>query len=88
MKDARNEAQAEIETLKAEKAEEYAAYERAVLGSLEGSVAEYAKETAIRLEEVRRTGEAQLPAVATRLLEAITTVEPRIHVNAQLRLKE
>lgn len=88
MKDARNEAQAEIEALKSEKVEEYTAYERAVMGSLEGAVAEYAKETAIRLEEVQRTGEAQLPVVVSRLLEAITKVEPRMHVDARLRLEK
>ena len=88
LKDARAEAQKEIETLKRTKQEEYAAYERSVLGSLEGTVQEYTRETQCKLEEIRQIAGEKEGEVVKLLLGTVTKVESHIHRNSSLRMRE
>lgn len=88
LKDARNEAQKEIENLKREKADEYAAYEKNVMAGLETTFEEYAKETTIKLEQVKSTSEQHKEQVVKELLNLVMQVEPAVHPNAELRMKK
>lgn len=88
LKDARHDAQREIEALKRLKQEEYTLYERSVMGSLDETVAQYGRETATKLEEIKRTGEEKCEEVAKVLLETVLKVEPQMHRNASLRMRE
>lgn len=88
LKDARNEAQKEIETLKQGKAEEYAAYERSVMVGLEATIEEYARDTAGKLEQVKSTGESHMEEVIGELLKTIIDVETTICPNTSLRMKK
>jgi V-type H+-transporting ATPase subunit G len=88
LKDARTDAHQEIEALKRAKQTEYAEYERTVMGSLETTVEEYGRETAVALEEIKRVGEQKNAEVAKILLATVVKVEPQIHRNAALRMRE
>ena len=88
LKDARAEASKEIESLKQQKAAEYGAFEMEVALSLREAVEEYDKKTALELEQVRKTGQDNREQVVQFLLEAVTKVQPHMHPNASLRIKE
>ncbi|PJF19723.1 V-type ATPase, G subunit [Paramicrosporidium saccamoebae] len=86
--DARADAHHEIEALKRSKQTEYTEYERTVMGSLEATVEEYGRETAVALEEIKRVGEQKSAEAAKVLLATVIKVEPQIHRNAALRMRE
>lgn len=88
LKDARHEAQLEIEALKQAKHEEYLEYERSVLGSLDATMAECAAETATKLEEIRRIAQERSAEAVKLLLDTVTSLEPQLHLNAALRMRE
>lgn len=88
IKDARAEAQQEIESLKKSHHESYLAYEKEILGSLDAEVAKYAEETVKKIEEVKKTGEEKSPEIVKLLLETVVKVDAKIHPNASLRLCE
>ena len=88
LKDARREAQLEIEALKQVKHEEYLEYERSVLGSLDVTIAECAQETATTLEEIRKTATEKSKDAVEAVLDAVLAVKPAIHLNSALRIRE
>ena len=88
LKDARAEASKEIESLKQQKIAEYGAFEMEVALSLREAVEEYDKKTTLELEEVQKTGQDNREQVVQFLLETVTKVQPHMHLNASLRIKE
>lgn len=85
LKDARAEAQTEIEALKRAKQEEYEAFERSLLGGLDECVKEYARETEASLEEVKAVAGEKSPEMVKLLLETVNRVEPCPHPNTLIR---
>lgn len=85
LRDARTEAALEIEAFKRAKQEDFAAFEQSVLGSLDARVDEYARETAVQLEEIDRVANEHRGNVVQLLLTTVTTVQPKMHPNALIR---
>lgn len=81
LKDARAEAQKEIEQLKQQKIAEYKEYERSVLGSLDVAMQEYAVETEEKVRQVQRVGQEKEGEIVEMLIEFVTKVEPKVHQN-------
>jgi V-type H+-transporting ATPase subunit G len=81
LKDARTEAEKEIELLKQQKIQEYKDYEKSVLGSLDESMQEYRIETESKVKEVERLGQEKTPEMVQLLLGSITKVETSLHQN-------
>ena len=82
LKDARSEAEGEIEALKAAKKEEYQSYEQSIVNVLEESIKEQAKKTE---EELRRTTELadkNREVVLKLLVDKVLDVQPTLHPNA------
>lgn len=85
LKDARAEAEAEIEALKLAKKQELMAHEQQIVADLEASIKEQAKFTEEELTKTLRMAEENREIVLKLLVEKVLDVQPKIHPNALLR---
>ncbi|ORX88902.1 V-type ATPase [Basidiobolus meristosporus CBS 931.73] len=83
LKEARSEAAKEIEAIKAEKAEEFKVLEQQHLGTSDQGSQAVLKETQENIKLVEVAFEQNKEKVLAKLLETVTNVKPKIHVNAR-----
>lgn len=83
LKDAKTEANKEIEALKAKKQAEYAQSEKDYSGSIDSSVVKLEKETEVKLRAMDELMAQKKGAVIEKLLATVVNVEPKIHINAK-----
>ncbi|KAK9720724.1 hypothetical protein K7432_003955 [Basidiobolus ranarum] len=83
LKEARSEAAKEIETLKAEKAQEFKVMEQEHLGSSDLGAQNTLNETQEHIKLVEAAFNENKAQVLAKLLETVTNVKPKIHVNAR-----
>jgi V-type H+-transporting ATPase subunit G len=82
LKDARAEAAKEIDAIKAQKQAEFAASQQNDVGSVDASVAKVTQETEQDLVKITQEYASHKAAVIKKLLDQVTTVEPKMHPNA------
>lgn len=87
MKDARTEAEAEIEELKAAKKREYEAFDKSISSGIEDSYKEQDRITAVELEKTQEMAAKNKEAVLKLLVEKVLSVEPSLHPNAHINKK-
>jgi len=85
LKDARTEAAKEIEELKAQKSAEFQKFEDEHAGMSGQSFAKLNEETDAKVGSIQEAFGKNKNAVMESLLTAVTTVEPKIHVNVKIR---
>ncbi|KAK9722473.1 hypothetical protein K7432_002662 [Basidiobolus ranarum] len=83
LKEARSEAAKEIEVLKAEKAQEFKTMEQEHLGSSDQGSQAILNETEEQKRLVEVAFNENKEKVLAKLLETVTNVKPKIHVNAR-----
>ncbi|KND01820.1 V-type ATPase, G subunit [Spizellomyces punctatus DAOM BR117] len=83
LKDARTEAQKEIEALKAQKNKEHADFEKQYTGSTDDIVSKANADTETQLKEVTAAYNRNKAQVIDKLLAGIVNVQPQIHQNAK-----
>ncbi|KAJ3338703.1 H(+)-transporting V1 sector ATPase subunit G [Kappamyces sp. JEL0680] len=83
LKDARAEAQKEIETLKAQKNQEFIEYEKKYAGDTGENVKEAERETIKQLEVIASDFAKNKQSVIAKLLQTIGECKPQIHANAK-----
>jgi V-type H+-transporting ATPase subunit G len=83
LKDAKTEANKEIEALKAKKQAEYAQSEKDYSGSIDSSISLLEKETELKLKAMNEIISQKKGAVIEKLLANVVNVEPKIHINAK-----
>lgn len=81
LKEARNEAAAEVAALKRAKNEEYAAFEQEILKSLEADVAAALETTTSDLQQMREAVKGKMDAASQFLVDSVCTITPNLHVN-------
>ncbi|OCB86382.1 Cl-channel protein [Sanghuangporus baumii] len=81
LKDARTEADKEIEEYKAMKEEEFKAFEASRQGTTQNSQSAIDKETDEKLEEITKSYEKNKDAVVKKLIDRVTVVKAEIHRN-------
>lgn len=84
LKDARTEAAAEIEELKATKKRDYEAFDKSISSGIEDSCKEQERLTAGELEKAREMAERNQEVVLKLLVEKVLSVEPALHPNAHI----
>lgn len=82
LKDARNEAESEIEALKAAKKQEYLSFEQSIVTVLDESVKEQATRTEEELKRTEEMAARNREAVLRLLVEKVLDVQPALHPNA------
>lgn len=87
LKDARTEAEAEIEELKAAKKREYEAFDKSISSGIEDSFKEQDRLTAIELEKTQEMATKNREVVLKLLVEKVLSVEPSLHPNAHIGKK-
>ncbi|KAJ3005719.1 H(+)-transporting V1 sector ATPase subunit G, partial [Thoreauomyces humboldtii] len=87
LKDARSEAQKDIEALKAQKNKEFADYEKQYGGNTDEAVTTANAETEEQLKEVTTLYNKNKQQVIEKLLAGIVNVQPEIHPNAKIQAK-
>ncbi|KAJ3247395.1 H(+)-transporting V1 sector ATPase subunit G [Chytriomyces hyalinus] len=83
LKDARAEAQKEIELLKAEKNKEFAAFDQQYSGSSDDSFSKVNTETDQKIVEINESFKKNKDIVIERMLAAMINVKPEVHINAR-----
>ncbi|KAI8817553.1 H+-ATPase G subunit-domain-containing protein [Fimicolochytrium jonesii] len=83
LKDARTEAQKEIEALKAQKNKEFVEFEKQYGGNTDETVTKANAETEEQLKEVNTLYQKNKQQVIEKLLSGIVNVQPQIHPNAK-----
>lgn len=82
LKDARNEAEGEIEALKAAKKEEFQNYEQSIVNVLEDSIKVQAKKTEEELRQAAELAAKNREVVLKLLVDKVLDVQPTLHPNA------
>uniref|UniRef100_A0A1D1YNV4 V-type proton ATPase subunit G n=1 Tax=Anthurium amnicola TaxID=1678845 RepID=A0A1D1YNV4_9ARAE len=85
LKDARTEAAKEIEELKAQKNADFQKFESEHAGISDQSFAKLNAETDAKLDSIQAAFSKNKNAVMESLLTAVTTIEPKIHINVKIR---
>ncbi|KAI8916753.1 hypothetical protein PhCBS80983_g04442 [Powellomyces hirtus] len=88
LKDARSEAQKDIEALKAQKNKEFSEFEKQNGGGSDDTVAKANAETEQQLKEVNALYAKNKAQVVDKLLSGIISVSPQVHPNAKLAAKK
>ncbi|TPX72622.1 hypothetical protein SpCBS45565_g00286 [Spizellomyces sp. 'palustris'] len=83
LKDARTEAQKEIEALKAQKNKDFADFEKQYTGSTDDIVSKANADTETQLKEVTAAYNKNKAQVVEKLLSGIVNVQPQVHPNAK-----
>ena len=83
LKDAKTEANKEIEALKAKKQAEYAQSEKDYSGTVDSSIDKLEKETEVKLKAIKELVDQKKGAVIEKLLSTVVNVEPKVHINAK-----
>ncbi|KAI9592496.1 H+-ATPase G subunit-domain-containing protein [Syncephalis fuscata] len=83
-KDARDEAEREIVTLKEQKKKELQDYEQQHAGDAMKEQERIAADTEVKIAEIRKAFGVNREQVVKKLLEAVTSVAPKLHPNAQI----
>ncbi|KAI9101368.1 H+-ATPase G subunit-domain-containing protein [Phlyctochytrium arcticum] len=83
LKDARTEAQKEIEQLKAQKTKEFQDFEKQYSGSSDDVVSNANAQTEVQLKEVQTLYEKNKEQVIQKMLDGILNVQPKIHANVK-----
>ncbi|KAI8049772.1 putative vacuolar ATP synthase subunit G [Syncephalis plumigaleata] len=83
-KEAREEAEKEIEALKEQRKRELEEYEQQHAGDAVKEQERIAVETEANIAEIRATFNKNCDLVVKKLLEAVTTVKPKLHPNVQV----
>ncbi|KAJ3025323.1 UNVERIFIED_CONTAM: H(+)-transporting V1 sector ATPase subunit G [Siphonaria sp. JEL0065] len=83
LKDARAEAQKEIEVLKAEKNKEFSGLEQKYSGSNDDSFAKVNAETDKKIIEIDAAYKQNKDQVIDRILASLVNVEPKVHINTR-----
>ncbi|CAB4428668.1 V-type ATPase [Rhizophagus irregularis] len=84
LKDARTEAAKEIEALKAEKNAEFQNFESEHAGFSDQSSTQLNAETDAKLAAIQTAFDKNKNAVIEKLLTAVTTAEPKMHINVKV----
>jgi len=82
LKDARVEAEAEIEALKAAKKEEFLAFEKSIVSGLDEAVLEQTRATEAELLLTKVQAAAKRETVLQLLVDKVLAVQPALHPNA------
>ncbi len=85
LKDARTQAEAEIEELKAKKKEEFIAYEKTVVSGLDETIVEQTRMTEVELGKTRSLAQSNREAILKLLIDKVLSVEPQLHPNALIK---
>ncbi|KAJ3084845.1 H(+)-transporting V1 sector ATPase subunit G [Rhizoclosmatium sp. JEL0117] len=83
LKDARAEAQKEIEVLKAEKNKEFSGFEQKFSGSNDDSFTKVNAETDQKIVEIDAAYKKNKDLVIERMLAGLVNVEPKVHINVR-----
>lgn len=81
LKDARTEAQKEIEALKAQKQAEYAAFEKSHLGTNDHIIGKFGTDAEEKLKEIKNLYEANKEEVLQNLINNVISVTAELHPN-------
>ncbi|EPZ36009.1 V-type ATPase [Rozella allomycis CSF55] len=82
LKDAKTEAQKEIEALKAQKEQEFNSFESNYVGSTDEAVLAVENQIQQKLQEIRLQFDQNREKVIQKMLQVVSTVQPTFHVNA------